>query len=126
MDPKAEAIERRARYMRALKARGLTNAEVARRIEVKRGMMSAVMVGRSPAPHVWTAIAKALKIDPQWLLTGHGSAPSWEVKSTDYAGALASIDAAAAIVQHVAAQRGQNGATVLKHLKSARAAIERL
>lgn len=58
------------RLIRARRAAGLTQAELARLAGVSREVIAHMEVGRSKKPDAVKAIADALKISPAWLMFG--------------------------------------------------------
>jgi len=73
------------------------------------------------------AIAKALNCSVEWLTMGTGSAPTWAKSlANDYAGALASLDAAVSIVKQIASARKVDAKEALDGISKARKLVERL
>ncbi len=103
-----DTAERYKRAQAALRSSGITAATLAKRIKKQRQHVSLVITGQTPGTVLWPRIAKTLNVELQWLLHGSGRAPAWAEDSGDFAGAIASLEAAAAIVRRVALVRNIN------------------
>jgi transcriptional regulator with XRE-family HTH domain len=128
----SETAARVQRLKTAMEARGVTGAELARRIGSSRQYVSALLAGEKSGKLKLPAIAKALSVDLAWLATGGGGAPTWaggspvESSASPYIDGMAHLAAAERAIIAMARQRGEDASGVLKALETARKRLERL
>lgn len=110
------------------KAKNWTRAELAKKANIRSAQyVSRLVNGDRGGLKYIPAIAKALGCSVEWLTIGTGPGPSWAGSTAnDYTGAIASLDAAAAIVKQVAAARKIDAKDVLDVIGRARRLVEYL
>lgn len=69
-----EGVAQRLRDAR--KKRGMTQIELAEAVGLRQGTISFIEVGKTTEPSNILKIAKVLKVDPYWLLSGDSPKPA--------------------------------------------------
>jgi transcriptional regulator with XRE-family HTH domain len=110
------------------RAKNWTRAELAAKAKVPTPQyVSRLVNGDRGGKKYIPGIAKALGCTVEWLTLGTGAGPSWAAnRANDYAGALASLEAAAAIVKQVAAARKSDAKQALEGIVAATKLVRNL
>lgn len=89
---------------------GMSVAEVARGAEVNRSFVYDILRGRSQVPNLekLTSVAKAVKVEPEWLLSGKGRVEGSDPITLDYHNEFVAI-------QHASVRPSMGGGTIVEN-----------
>jgi len=91
------SVQMHERLRARIRQLGMSVAEVAREAGVNRSFVYDILRGRSQVPNLenLTRIAKVVKVEPDWLLSGKGRVPGGDPITEDYHNEFVAIQYAA-------------------------------
>jgi phage repressor protein C with HTH and peptisase S24 domain len=92
------SVQMHERLRARIRQLGMSVADVAREAGVNRSFVYDILRGRSQVPNLerLTAVAKVVKVDPDWLLSGKGRVQGGDPITEDYHNEFVAIQYAAA------------------------------